>query len=158
MGEDQDLRGDEEEETPEGQRFVREYLRLWEVMQGTTTNRVIAERLSALLGRRVREERVSQWRTGVHKPNAAVFLAMIEATEQSVDQVLFEGIVEQATRELRAERAERDATFVQLRDEIQALRRQLEEQADRWGMSIRGRGEVRLGPPAAETEPEPPDA
>jgi hypothetical protein len=117
------------EGSPEGERFARIFEARWKALQGDTTNREIAARLTRLLGRRIDEARVSEWRNGRHIPSAIVLLALVEASDQSIDAALFGGSVsatlqrlEESIERLSGQLAEAE-TEDRLRREAKALRR-----------------------------------
>jgi hypothetical protein len=158
VGEDD---GPIETTTPEGERMLRVYQARWAALQGKTTNRDMAIRLSRILGRTINESRVSEWRRGYHIPSAIILLALAEASDEPVDEVIFGGALGQAMREVKAQLTDRGPTLQAILDRLDRLEQQnrrLLERPDQWGVSVRGRGEVRLGPPGAESEPDPPPA
>lgn len=118
------------DETPE--RYVKMFRARWAMLQGETTNREIAERLSRLLGRKINESRVSDWRNGKHVPAATVLLAMVEASDRTVDEVIFGGQLGATAREMG--------------DELRRMARRWDQ---RWGVTVTlpGPGEIHLGPP-----------
>jgi hypothetical protein len=94
------------------ERYARIFRERWQALQGDLTNQEVALRLSRLLGKQIDPSRVSDWRNGKHIPSAAVFLAMVEASDRSVDEVLFNGRL--------------SATRSELADELRRLARRVE--------------------------------